>query len=160
MSQLVCRVSNDMTRIYPGSAFVVLAKGPTGGTWDEMHLRRVLTNLLVNATKYGEREGCVSISLDGTDPETVGVVVHSFGEPIAAALLPVLFDPLTRGPVAIEASDSPGTGLGLGLFVVRELVAAHGGTIGVTSTAEEGTSFRIRLPRHSQAPVALLVGAG
>jgi signal transduction histidine kinase len=148
-----------MTRVYPGSAFVVLVKGSTDGTWDESRMHRVLTNLLVNATKYGDRAGCVSIRLDGNDPETVDLVVHNFGAPIAAAMLPVLFDPMTRGYAAVDASGAPVIGLGLGLFVVRELVAAHGGTVSVTSTAEDGTSFHIRLPRQTQMPAALLVRA-
>jgi len=63
-------------------------------------------------------------------------------------MLPHIFDPLRRG-VAGAGHAAPGTNLGLGLYIVREIIASHGGTIEVTSTEEAGTSFTVRLPKRT-----------
>jgi signal transduction histidine kinase len=61
-------------------------------------------------------------------------------------LLPVLFQPFTRGTADVVSPH----GLGLGLFVVNEIVKAHGGTIHVESTAAAGTKFELHLPRAQE----------
>ncbi len=72
--------------------------------------------------------------------------MHNHGEPIPADLLPRLFEPYQRGPRSSELHQG---GLGLGLFIVREIVRAHGGAIEACSTAGDGTTFVARLPRRS-----------
>jgi len=70
------------------------------------------------------------------------------GPPIPPAVLPTIFDPLVRAPSpASQKPRRPGS-LGLGLHVAREVVAAHGGTIDVKSSAAAGTVFTVRLPRR------------
>jgi sigma-B regulation protein RsbU (phosphoserine phosphatase) len=64
-------------------------------------------------------------------------------------LLPTLFDPLVRGQSSIQQRRTPGS-IGLGLYIVREIALAHGGTAELTSTTAEGTTATIRLPRHAQ----------
>jgi sigma-B regulation protein RsbU (phosphoserine phosphatase) len=71
--------------------------------------------------------------------------VHNAGAPIPASALPDLFDPFTRGP---SGGPRSGDSLGLGLFISREIVRAHGGSLGVRSSATEGTTFAVRLPRE------------
>ncbi len=70
------------------------------------------------------------------------LTVHNGGEPISEASLPTLFEPFKRGESSVQ-------GLGLGLYIVGEIVRAHGGTVGVTSSAAEGTTFTVRLPRKA-----------
>ena len=71
--------------------------------------------------------------------------VHNDGAPIPASVLPVLFEPFRRG-------DGSPHGLGLGLYIVREIVRSHGGAIEVHSTAAEGTTFVSRWPRQAPTP--------
>ena len=83
------------------------------------------------------------------DDETqVTVVVKNQGTPIPPEALQVIFDPLVQ--VASQAAalhERPATSLGLGLFITREIVRGHGGSIAVTSSASEGTVFSVRLSR-------------
>jgi signal transduction histidine kinase len=71
------------------------------------------------------------------------VEVHNRGEPIPQDLLPRIFDPFRR------ATDRRGKeGLGLGLYIVGQIVAAHGGEVSVRSTAGEGTTVTVTMPRR------------
>jgi signal transduction histidine kinase len=72
--------------------------------------------------------------------------VHNDGTPIPAEAIPTIFDPLMRS--ANEELGEPSTSLGLGLFIVKEVVEAHRGTIEVTSSEVEGTTFTVVLPRR------------
>jgi sigma-B regulation protein RsbU (phosphoserine phosphatase) len=82
--------------------------------------------------------------------EGTGVVlkVTNEGMPIPGEMLDSIFEPLVHG--SRKPAHEMSSGLGLGLFIVREIVRAHGGTIEVTSTAAEGTTFTVRLPRTSK----------
>jgi signal transduction histidine kinase len=109
-------------------------------------MRPVLTNLLSNAVQHGDPTFPVvlEVSKEGND---VCCEVRNRGTPIPPDALQVIFDPLVQ--VAAGGAGGPAAGdasLGLGLFVAREIVAAHGGTIGVTSSREDGTAFRLRIP--------------
>ena len=72
--------------------------------------------------------------------------MHNLGEPIPAEVLPRLFEPFRRGRRG-KRSSSGRHHLGIGLFIAREVVLAHGGSIEVTSTLAEGTRFVVRLPK-------------
>jgi signal transduction histidine kinase len=74
--------------------------------------------------------------------------VHNEGKPIPAEQLPVLFEPFQRGR---EAGAGAGGSLGLGLFISRQIVEAHGGRIEARSAAGEGTAFTVWLPRCSRS---------
>ena len=73
--------------------------------------------------------------------------VHNEGAPIPPDLLPTIFDPLKRYASRESAAQRNPGSIGLGLYIVREIVVAKGGTVTVTSTAEEGTMFTVRIPR-------------
>ena len=75
------------------------------------------------------------------------LVVRNQGVPIPPEALQVIFNPLVQVPKSKSAPhERPSTSLGLGLFIAREIVLAHGGTIEVSSTAEAGTAFTVRVP--------------
>jgi signal transduction histidine kinase len=76
--------------------------------------------------------------------------VHNGGA-IEASVLPTLFDPF-RGSSRVRPDAS--RGLGLGLFIVQEIARAHGGTVDVSSSVSEGTTFLVRLPRRPTASAA------
>jgi signal transduction histidine kinase len=119
--------------------------GDVIGSWDTDRLGRVASNLVGNAVAHGG-DGPVHVRLSDQG-EQVALEVHNRGAPIDPQVLPVLFEPFRRG-------DTSHKGLGLGLYIVREIVRAHQGSVDVRSTAAEGTTFTVRLPKpptHSSA---------
>jgi PAS domain S-box-containing protein len=113
------------------------------GEWDADRLVQVVSNLGSNALQYSPPETPVTFTLQDRG-ERVTLQVHNGGNPIPPEALPRLFDPFRR-------ASSEGGGLGLGLYIVEQVVKGHGGRIEVTSTAESGTLFRVVLPRAGQA---------
>lgn len=126
---------------------VTFDDGDLVGCWDEQRLAQVLANLVSNGLRHGARGCAVDVRVSGAGACVV-LEVHNAGE-IPASLLDCLFDPFRAGRRA--ARDS----LGLGLYIVRQLVEAHGGTVEVQSSAEVGVTFRVELPR-SLAATALV----
>jgi signal transduction histidine kinase len=115
--------------------------GDPRGTWDADRLLQVISNLVANAGQHGCRESGILVRLDGTAPDHVRIEVHNKGV-IPPAILPTLFDPF-RGT---QHRRDRSRGLGLGLFIVREIVRAHRGTVEVSSD-DARTTFSLRLPR-------------
>jgi len=108
---------------------------------DSNRIERVLMNLLTNALKYSAPGSPVVVRLSCDATDTV-IEVEDEGQGIAVEDLPHLFERYFRA-----LGTSRHEGMGLGLYTARRLVEAHGGTIGVTSVAGEGSLFRVRLPR-------------
>ncbi|MNY56690.1 Sensor protein FixL [compost metagenome] len=88
----------------------------------------------------------VTVTVSG-EPDTVRLTVHNFGVPIPEDTIGTIFDPLVRS--TDEELGQPTTSLGLGLFIVKEVVNAHGGTIEVSSNESDGTLFTVVLPRKT-----------
>jgi signal transduction histidine kinase len=116
--------------------------GNQNGRWDADRLLQLVSNVLANAGQHGQVEGGIHLKLDGSHPDFVRVEVHNGGS-IPESLLPHLFDPFR--PTRHHRGRSGG--LGLGLFIVREIARAHGGSVDVSSSEAEGTTFVIQLPR-------------
>lgn len=112
------------------------------GQWDADRICQVVSNLLSNSLQYSPPETKVRCALKAEDDSAL-IEIHNRGEPIPESLMPRLFEPLQRGA---RAADNSGRSIGLGLYIVRQLVHAHGGTIQVRSSEEEGTTFSVRLP--------------
>lgn len=123
--------------------------GDQRGSWDSGRLLQVFSNLVANAGQHGSAEAGISLKLDGSARDQVKVEVHNEGT-IPESLLPHLFDPF-RGT---RHRRDQSRGLGLGLFIVREIVRAHGGTVDVSSSEAGGTTFSFRLPRHAARRVS------
>ncbi len=122
----------------------VHVKGDTRGAWDAGRVSQLLQNLVGNALQHGLNKRDVTVTLTG-EPDTVRLTVHNYGAPIPEEAIGTIFDPLVRS--ADEQLGQPSTSLGLGLFIVKEVVDAHGGTIEVSSSEAEGTLFTVVLPR-------------
>jgi signal transduction histidine kinase len=120
------------------------AVGELDGRWDPDRLLQIVSNLVSNAGQHGRPEGIVAVRLDGRDPDHVVLEVHNGGS-IPASIMPSLFDPFRGTRSARDTSR----GLGLGLFIVKEITEAHGGTVEVASSAGAGTTFVVRLPRRA-----------
>ena len=113
---------------------------------DAARLRQVLSNLLGNALQHGSEGGPIELSAH-SDGSIVVFSVHNEGAPIPSDMLATIFDPLVRRATPESAAHRVPGSIGLGLYIVREIVLAHGGTIDVVSTRQEGTRFTVRLPR-------------
>lgn len=119
-------------------------EGDTQGVWDGRKLNQMLQNLIGNALQHGSSNNAVKLTLRG-EADSIRLTVHNDGAPIPPEALPTIFDPLVRS--ANEALNGPTTSLGLGLFIVKEVVKAHQGTIDVSSNETDGTMFTVVLPR-------------
>jgi signal transduction histidine kinase len=112
---------------------------------DGARMRQVISNLLGNALEHGSKDGEVELSIVSQGPDAV-LAVRNQGPPIAPDLLPTIFDPLVREKsIDAQRCRRPGS-IGLGLYIASEIVTSHGGTIEVTSSAESGTVFTVRIP--------------
>ncbi|MFP2909293.1 PAS domain S-box protein [Pyxidicoccus sp. 3LFB2] len=119
--------------------------GDGHGHWDADRMAQVMTNLLANALTYGPATEPVTVRAWGTDTDWC-LSVHNGGEPIPERLQAALFEPMRRGP---GTGDTSSRSIGLGLYIVRHLVDAHGGTVELDSAPGRGTTFTVRLPRRA-----------
>jgi len=146
LEKLGRNVFEEFCFAYPQRTLCFCPEGDLTGDWDAARLRQVIANLMGNALQHGSTEGTVKLAI-ASEASTVVLSVHSEGSPIPAELLTTIFDPLMRYARSESAAQQVSSSIGLGLYIVREVVVAHGGTITVTSTAQEGTTFTVRLPR-------------
>ena len=116
----------------------------------------VLINLIDNAIKFTPPEGAVLVKAEivETDPTLVRLSVSDSGRGIPAELLPQVFDRLYQDPGAV---DNNRTGLGLGLYIAKEIVTLHGGSMWVASQPGSGSTFSFTLPLFSLAKLLLPV---
>jgi two-component system sensor histidine kinase/response regulator len=128
----------------PNRQIEVVRRGTFGGLWDPERIGQVASNLIGNALKHGDPLGPVLVRLDGTHREIVILDIVNDGV-IPADRLAGLFDPFKDGQQRVGRNE----GLGLGLYIVQQIVSAHGGAIDVLIEVERRTVFRVRLPRQS-----------
>lgn len=120
------------------------ADQPVMGCWDRSRVEQITTNLLSNAIKYGPGKP-VEVSV-AADNDLAQIVVRDYGIGIAPEHLERIFVRFERA-----VSSNHYGGLGLGLYIVRQIVEALGGTIHVTSEPGTGATFRVKLPHLSQS---------
>jgi signal transduction histidine kinase len=142
LNEVVTNVVDELRIIHPSRDIRSALTADARGAWDPHRLRQVVSNLVDNALRHGDPLRPVEVRL-AAQPEEVVFDVHSFGPPISSELMPFLFDPYRRG----KTRDRRAKGLGLGLFISHQIVAAHGGRIDVESNARRGTTFTVHLPR-------------
>jgi signal transduction histidine kinase len=144
----VCEASlEDIRAGNPEQQFVQRMSGDLNLQADAARMQQALSNLLSNAVQHGSRQLPVTLTVDG-EADAIVLKVSNSGEPIPSDKLQAIFEPLVQAPNASsDVHERSKTSLGLGLFIVREIVIAHGGTISVESSVAAGTVFTIQLPR-------------
>ena len=137
----LCEEEVEQLRVaYPGSRIELNVSGDCQGCWDGKRVRQILGNLVVNAIHHGAPGGAVQVRVLGEETE-LRLEVSNSGSPIGVETLAELFEPLKRGP-----DKGAHAGMGLGLYIVREIAKGHGGSADVRSDVTE-TVFTVRLPR-------------
>ena len=121
---------------------------PVLATGDATRLEQVIVNLLSNALRHAPKSRRIDVRLRTTG-DSAELEVQDYGPGIPSASLPGLFDRFSTPPS--ESSWGAG-GLGLGLYITKELVDAHGGRIGVESEEGRGTTFLVQLPLADAPP--------
>jgi sigma-B regulation protein RsbU (phosphoserine phosphatase) len=142
LHEVVGEAIDELRLAYPDRALQHVRTGDGRCSADASRLVQLVGNLVSNAVSHGRHETPVMVTTNGTRADALTLAVHNDGEAIPSTLLPSLFEPMTRG-----AKASSGRSVGLGLFIVREIAKAHGGTVAVLSNESEGTTFTVTLPR-------------
>lgn len=135
---LARQAADEVMALFPGRQLEVQASGPDQAFFDAERMAQVFSNLLSNAFKYSPSGSIVQLGT-ANDGEQIHIRVHNEGEPIPPEFLPHIFEPM-------RTTADGQMSLGLGLFIVSEVVRAHRGTIAVESTAGVGTTFTLKLP--------------
>jgi len=143
LGTLIERVVREHQTIFPARRIELHREGTLWGDWDADRLSQLTSNLVGNALQYGEADTPVEVRVNGADEARVVLSVANAGA-IPAEVLPHIFDPFRGG----RRESGRGEGLGLGLYIVQQLVHAHGGTIEVESGRTPRTVFRVSVPRH------------
>jgi signal transduction histidine kinase len=144
----ICRAVIDELRASDLQCEIIFRKeGDLGGVWDSERVHQALSNLIANAVHHGT--GPVHVRVWATS-DCVVLSVHNQGTPIPPEAITSIFEPFRK-------SQASSPGLGLGLYIVREIVRSHGGIVEVTSSAEDGTTFVSRWPRFLARGSAELV---
>ncbi|GGZ39130.1 sensor histidine kinase [Asticcacaulis endophyticus] len=137
----------EMRAMHPHQEFELTTSGDVSGIWDKARIGQVLSNLIGNAVQYGFKSTPITVRVEGM-PRDIVISVHNDGFPINPADIPYLFNALTRAHSIQPSTNQPtSTSLGLGLFISKEIVTAHGGKISVTSSERDGTVFKVCFPR-------------
>jgi signal transduction histidine kinase len=142
---LIERVVRECHAASPGRTIETACSGDFAGVWDPERVAQVATNLIGNALKHGDPAGSVHVQLDGTHQDRILLTVSNRGT-IPPELRNHLFDPFRGGQRAAGRSG----GLGLGLYIVYQVVKAHDGEVDVATGLDDRTVFHVTLPRASQ----------
>jgi signal transduction histidine kinase len=140
------KIVDEMRKHHQRRDFDVDISNNAEGNWDKARIAQLVSNLLDNAVRYSFADSRIGLRVR-SDAEEVTLSVHNEGVPIPPHAIPAIFSSLNRA-TALDGEVHPeSVNLGLGLYIVEEIVTAHGGTIAVTSSEKDGTTFTARLPR-------------
>ncbi len=141
-------VAAEAETAFPGRELRCEGAGDAAVTCDPDRVGQALSNLVVNGLKHGAQDGRpVTVEWDGTAAGEIAVRVRNYGGPIPEALRSHLFEPFRQG----TTPGARASGLGLGLYIAREIARAHAGNIDARSDDDGTTTFTLRLPRSGPA---------
>lgn len=141
----LCQSAIESLGAPPDSKITFVPRGSSTGTWDAERLGQALKILLGNALQHGAPGQPLTLTLDGSAPEEVRLVLHNHGA------IPPTELPGILAPFRASTSSDKARGLGLGLFITAHIARLHGGRLEVASDETEGTTFTLTLPRHPPA---------
>ena len=141
---LVHRLIQSQAQTFAGHRVVIEGDEACAVLGDADRLERVVQNLVSNAVKYSPRDTQVTVRIERREPFAVLAVIDQ-GQGIPEEDQKVLFQPFGRG----RSTERLAEGTGMGLYVVKQIVEAHGGRITVQSEPGQGTTFQIQLPLAS-----------
>jgi PAS domain S-box-containing protein len=147
LREIARQVCDELQIANPTRPIRLALDGEGAGEWDPERLSQALSNLVGNALQHSPDGSEIAVHLLGSERAVI-FAVRSEGEPIPPELQPSIFE-------SFRAGRAPGVGgMGLGLYIVRQIVVAHGGTVEVSSDPAAGTTFTVALPRRA-APAVL-----
>jgi len=140
-------VVHEMRLFYPERRFALELEGDLNVFWDRARISQALSNLVANAEQHGAEESPIWITIS-RELDNIVWIIQNEGEVIEPGKLRTMFDPVKSFAIksVSERSLSQTNNLGLGLYITHEIVIAHGGDIRVSSSAAEGTTFRVCIP--------------
>jgi len=141
--EAVAQALDELRPVHPTRVLVHERSGRGDCDADANRLAQLVGNLVSNAVTYGEPDTAITVTSSIAE-NTWSIAVHNEGPAIPEELRPQVFRPMARGSHAPNEQRS----VGLGLFIVREIASAHGGSVDVRSTATEGTVFTAVFPRR------------
>jgi signal transduction histidine kinase len=155
LAEQVAKVVQETQVRHPARTIGLQTDGDFNGSWDEGRIGQLVSNLLGNALMYGAPNGPITVKM-WTSLADVSISVHNHGLPIPPGERERIFRPLERGwQQRAEGEGRETSGLGLGLYICREIVQAHGGQLHLESTEAAGTTFTASLPRHERGIATL-----
>lgn len=145
LHRIISDAVDEQRSVSPRHTFEYSASGNLQGSWDGARIAQVVVNLVGNAAQHGDSSAPVVVTARGEATEVV-LTVHNTGPAIPTREMPGLFSPFKR---LRQGNTTVGTHhLGLGLYIADQIIAAHEGSIDVTSTDAAGTCFAAHLPRR------------
>jgi phosphoserine phosphatase RsbU/P len=148
LAALCQQVTDELLGARPDARIDLSREGDCAGSWDVDRLAQVISNLTANALDHGNGDQPVSVHVDGRRQDVLRVEVVNHGPRIPPEVLPHIFEAFRRAGADTRERSS---GLGLGLFIARQIVQAHGGDISIDSD-DHATRFTVVLPRHPHVP--------
>ncbi len=149
IQELVQRAVDELQGANRDRVVKLASHGDCVTSGDPQRLLQLFSNLLGNAVAHGARDGEIVASVSGRERDVLVTVKNDGAVP--AEILPVLFEPF-RGS---HRQTTGSAGLGLGMYIAREIARGHGGELSAASTDEAGTTMSVVLPRHADATGAL-----
>jgi len=149
VAQLSGQLIEEMRALYPNRVLELTTTGDMEVEWDRSRIGQVISNLVGNAMAHGSKDSTTTIAV-ASKAALVELSVRNMGKPIPSDSIESIFELFKQGAEEGEP-DERSMHLGLGLHITREIVLAHGGTIAVTSTEKDGTTFTVAIPRDADA---------
>jgi signal transduction histidine kinase len=148
LAEICLSVVEEARTFHPDRKIELVVEGDVTGAWDGARIAQAFSNLISNAVQHGRPDSAIKVVMRGF-PDEVICEVKNHAELIPSAKLRTLFDPVKRFAIrpASERVASSTQNLGLGLYVVKQIMAAHEGEISVRSSEDDGVVFSARLPR-------------
>jgi signal transduction histidine kinase len=139
LSRICLAIVEEFKISHPNAVIEFYGEENCFGDWDERRIGQILANLISNALSYGKSNAPVKVRLT-EDVNRVTIKVNNRGEPISDEARQHLFTAFWRGS---QKNGINSGGVGLGLYIVKQIVEAHRGDISVDSNDEDGTTFTV-----------------